>query len=339
VVTIKEIAARVGKTEATVSLALNNKPGVGDATRRRIKEVALEMGYMPNIIARELSTQVSLTVGLIVPDLGNPFFAAFSESVNRALTKNGYKMMLAISNQSVQNEHAAVADMISRRVDGIIIVPVTEETGQISYRDLLQKSGIPYIFATSYYPSWDAPRVMSDLVMGERIAFDYLLKVGHRRILFLGTNPLSPPNSLRIAGIYQACEKLGFDADAIIDMRSVESPDFDRAYSFARELLNQGRLAYTAIATLNDIMAIGVMKALTEFGYRVPQDVSLMGFDNLIFSEIATVPLSTIEQDIDKLAGKSVEAIIEGRGMEAGCIHIHPKLILRSSTATVPTKA
>ncbi len=332
-VTIKEIAIKAGKTEATVSIALNDKPGVSEATRRRIKEIAREMGYMPNIIARELSTQKNNTVGLIVPMLDNPFFAGLAKYVNDALNYRGYKMMLSISNQLMENEEAAVSDMISRRVDGVIIVPVTEEAGAIRYRELLQKSGIPHVFATSYYPSWETTRVLSDLVMGERIAFDYLLKIGHRRILFLGTNPLSPPNALRIAGIYQACEKLGFQAETIFDMQSVESPTFERAYTFIRTLLNKGAPPYTAIATLNDIMAIGCMKALTELGFRVPQDMSLMGFDNLIYSEIATVPLSTVEQDISRIAEKAVASVIEGSWKNGGSLLIRPKLVLRSSTA------
>ncbi len=334
-VTIKQIAQRVGKTEATVSLALNDKPGVGELTRKRIKEVAVEMGYMPNMIARELSTRVSRTIGLIVPNLDNPFFAGFAEFVNQALNRSGYQMMLSISGQSLEREQAAVSDMISRRVDGIVIVPVTEEVGQIPYRTLLEASDIPYLFATSYYPSWPAPRILSDLSMGERLAFDYLLKIGHRRILYVGTNPLSPPNALRIEGARQACERLGLAAKEVFDIRSLSSPDFETAYRYAREMLSHGVLPYTAIVTLNDIMAIGVMKALIEYGRSVPRDVSLMGFDNLIFSEIATVPLSTIEQDIKKMAEKAVEIMIGGSCREMGCLYIRPKLILRSSTAAV----
>ncbi len=330
-VTIKEIAKRVGKTEATVSMALNNKPGVSDAVRNNIKQVALDMGYMPNIIARELSTKVSSTVGLVVPDLGNPFFSAFAGSVNNCLSARGYKMMISISNQSVGNEAAAVFDMISRRVDGIIIVPVTDEVGTADYAGVLKQSGIPFVLATSYYPAWETHRVMSDLTTGERLAYDYLIKIGHRRILFLGTNPLSPSNSLRIKGAYSACEKLGFPPEELVEVQSLKAPDFRNAYQFMREELAKKRFRYTAITTINDIMALGVMKALTEFGLKVPQNVSLMGFDNLIFSEIATVPLSTVEQDIVGISERTVESLLDGSWKNPECVRIRPRLVLRSS--------
>ena len=331
-VTIKEIAKRVGKTEATVSMALNNKPGVSEAVRKKIKETALDMGYMPNIIARELSTQVSSTVGLIVPNLENPFFSVFAESVNNCLSKNGYRMMLSISNQSEKNESFAVSDMISRRVDGIIIVPVTDKLGKAGYSEMLEKSGVPFTFATSYYPAWETHRVMSDITMGERLAYDYLLKIGHRKILFLGTNPLSPSNSLRIKGAYKACEKLGYDPEKIIDVKSVDSPDFARAYNFMRESLTKKQFDYTAVTTINDIMALGAMKALTEFGLKVPSAVSLMGFDNLIFSEIATVPLTTVEQDVAMISERTVDSLIDGSWRSFECVKIKPRLVLRSST-------
>lgn len=334
-VTIKEIAKRVGKTEATVSMALNNKPGVSDAVRKRIKETAAEMGYMPNIIARELSTQASSTVGLIVPDLENPFFSAFAGHVNTCLAGNGCRMMLSVSNQSKKNESSAVSDMISRRVDGIIIVPVTDDTDMPGYSAMLERSGLPFVFATSHYPAWETHRVMSDLTMGERLAYDYLLKIGHRRIMFLGTNPLSPSNSLRIKGAYEACMKLGFDPEEVISVFSIESPDFLRAYNFMRESLAKKRFDCTAITTINDIMALGAMKALIGFGISVPDDVSLMGFDNLIFSEIATVPLTTVEQDSAMIAERTVYSLLDGSWKDRGCIRIKPRLVLRSSACSV----
>ena len=312
-------------------MALNDKPGVSDETRRQIKQLAEEMGYMPNIIARELSTQVSRNIGLVIPDLENPFFASFATRVNDYLQENGYRMMVTLSSQSMKDEHAKISDLISRRVDGIIIIPVTDEMGSVTYSDMLEKSKIPYIFATSYYPAWEAPCVMCDLTMGERIGYDYLLKLGHRRILFIGTNPLSPSNSRRIRGAFEACEKLGLDAEQIVTIKSVSRPDFNRAYTFAKELLRAGR-DFTAITTINDIMALGVLKALHEAGVSVPGDVSIIGYDNLIFSEISQIPLTTIEQDIFKMAVKSVDALL-GRLSVTGEVQIRPRLILRSSVS------
>lgn len=335
--TIKEIAKRVNKTEATVSLALNDKPGVSEETRRQIKEIAREMGYMPNIIARELSTQVSRTIGLVIPDLENPFFAGFATHVNNYLQANGYRMMVTLSCQSIETEHSKIADLISRRVDGIIIIPVTDEIGTVTYADLLEKSQIPYIFATSYYPAWKAPCVMCDLTMGERLGYDYLLKLGHRKILFIGTNPQSPSNLRRIQGAYEACEKAGYDPQEIVTIKSVKYPDFKSAYEFAKMLVRQ-KLEYTAITTINDIMALGVMKALHEAGINVPGDISIIGYDNLIFSEISFIPLTTIEQDIYKIAVKSVDALL-GKITVKDEIHIRPRLILRSSVAHADNQA
>lgn len=332
-VTIKEIAKKAKKTEAAVSMALNDKPGVSDETRLRIKRIAEEMGYMPNIIARELSTQVSRTIGLMIPELENPFFAGFATHVNDYLQKNEYRMMVTLSSQSMETEHTKIADLISRRVDGIIIVPVTDQLGSVTYSELLEKSRIPFIFATSYYPAWKAPCVMCDLTMGERLGYDYLLKLGHRRILFIGTNPLSPSNSRRIKGAYEACEKFGLAPEQIVTINSIEYPDFNRAYIFTRELLRRGH-DFTAITAINDIMALGVLKALHEAGVNVPGDISVMGYDNLIFSEISQIPLTTIEQDINKIAVKSVDALL-GRHIVEDELQIKPRLILRSSVSPV----
>jgi Transcriptional regulators len=330
-VTIKEIAKKAKKTEAAVSMALNDKPGVSDETRRQIKQLAEEMGYMPNIIARELSTQVSRTIGLVIPELENPFFAGFATRVNDYLQENDYRMMVTLSSQSMKTEHTKISDLISRRVDGIIVIPVTDELGSVTYSDLLEKSGIPYVFATSYYPAWKAPCVMCDLTMGERIGYDYLLKLGHRRILFIGTNPQSPSNSRRIKGAFEACEKFKLEPEKTVTIKSVEYPDFSRAYAFTRELLRTGH-DFTAITTINDIMALGVLKALHEAGVSVPGDISVIGYDNLIFSEISQIPLTTIEQDISKMAVKAVDALL-GRLTVEDEYQIKPRLILRSSVS------
>ena len=328
-VTIGEIAKRVGKTAACVSMALNGKPGVSEAVREQIKKVADEMGYVPNTVARNLSKKSTGYVGLILPDLSNPFFSCFAEFVNRHLENAGYSLIISVSNQIISNEAKAVKDLIAKRVEGIIIVPVTDEIGKIPYTEILEKSGIPFIYATAYYPKFDTGYVMTDLSEGERLAIEYLIDSGHKKILFLGTNENSPSNYMRISGARAACANRNMQSRDVLDIRRLSLPTFDVAYNYIKNL-NKNDMNFTAIATINDVTAIGAMKALIERGIKIPDDISIVGYDNLIFAELSTVSLSTVSQNTHEIAKLCVEKIIERKTDES--IIIKPKLIIRAST-------
>jgi LacI family transcriptional regulator len=328
-VTLKDIAEKAGLTAASVSLALNGRPGVSDQTRERVRRIADEMEYVPNAIAQNLSRRSAKCVGLILPDLSNPFFACFAEFVNRNLESAGYSLMVSMSNQIIANEKRAVKELIGKRVDGIIIVPVTDEIGKIPYTELLEKSGTPFIFATAYYPKYMKGYVMTDLSDGERLAVEYLIDSGHRRILFLGTNENSPSNFTRISGARIACANRNLKSRDVLDVRRLPLPTFDAAYEYIRDM-SDSDIDFTAVAAINDMTALGAMKALTERGLRIPDDVSVIGYDNLLFSELSTVSLSTVSQNTHEIARICVEKIMEHKTDER--IIIKPKLIIRSST-------
>ncbi|MHC1694835.1 MAG: LacI family DNA-binding transcriptional regulator [Eubacteriales bacterium] len=333
-VTIKDIALRVGKTEAAVSMALNNKAGVSEDTKKLIQKIAEEMGYTPNIIARGLSTKKSSVVGLVIPDLDNPYYSRFASWVNTHLQSKGLQLMLAVSNQNAQSEQSIVMDFIARRVEGIIIAPVTEDMGTADYSETLLKSRIPFAFATSYYKSWTAPCVMCDLQEGERLVYEYLLEIGHRKILLLGTDKESMSTALRLEGAHRACRERGLNPEDVIELQSVKYPNFEDAYRFVKDKIKIG-YSFTAVTTINDIMALGALKALSEASIRVPGDISLCGYDNLLFSEISSIPLTTVEQDLNSIAECALDIIL-GKGNKNKCKNtiytIIPRLIIREST-------
>ena len=317
-------------------MALNDKPGVSEETRKYIKDIAMEMGYVPNITARELSMKRSNIIGLIVPDLENPFYAKLASHINSELNARGYQLMLSVSSRSCEVESEIIENFISRRVEGIIVSPITETVDEVPYRDLIEKSGIPFIFAASRYSCWEAPCVMSDLTLGEKMLWKHLISLGHRKIMLIGTSPNAPSTAARLAGARMACEEAGFDPDVSAEFCSVASPDFYDAYNYISCKIGEKLCDCTAITSINDIMALGVMKALRDFGYSVPSQISVCGYDDLLFSEISAIPLTTVKQDIRAIAAQTVDAVTGNKALlekAKGIIRTSPRLIVRSSSA------
>lgn len=335
---LKDVAATAGVSTATVSLVLNKKPGVNAKTREKVLQVSRRLGYTPNSIAQRLATQRSRTIGVIVTDIENPFFATVAKYLDEHIKEAGYGLIFEISNDDLTREENSIRDLIGKRVEGLVIVPTLRKLrSDFSIFDQLRALGIPCVFLTSYYPGLDCHCVMTDLERGSYLITRHLIAQGHRDIAFLALHdPRVIPAALRIKGFMRALreEKCTFRDDMIVRCRE---PSFRSGYEKTASLIKKRKP--DAIMAINDILALGAKRALNEAGYNVPGDIAVAGFDDVIFASISEVPLTTVKQDVPelcKLAVRDLMALLARKDPSRRRFvfrSVPPKLIVRASTS------
>jgi LacI family transcriptional regulator len=341
VVKQEDVAALAQVSTATVSLVLNDKPVVNAHTRKRVLQAASTLGYTPNSIAQRLATRRSRTIGLIVTDIENPFFSAVTRHVDAFTKAAGYGLVLEISNDDLDREQASIEDFIAKRVEGLVIVPTLHTLrDDFSVFDRLKASGIPYVFLTSYYPGHKSSCVMTDLRRGSYLATRHLLKLGHRDIVLLALDDTRVvPAALRIAGFKRALSQARCPFDPWMIVRC-SLPNFLNGYEKTAQLLEKRKP--DAVMAINDLMALGATRAVREAGYRIPEDVAVAGFDDVIFASISEVPLTTVRQDVPEMCRLAVEHLLALCELEDPYRKpfvfrtVRPSLVLRASTQTGP---
>lgn len=332
-VKLKDVADALGVSEATVSLALNERPGVNAETRKKVQEAAQRLGYTPNHIARGLAMNRTHTLGLIITDIENPFFGTLTKHIDEAARESGYGLVFSVSNNEIDEEESILATFIGKRLDGVIVVPSVYHRRDTEIFQRMNGSKLPFVFATSYYPGLSADCVMTDLAKGSYELTKYLLDQGYRRIGFLSTTDrVTPPTRLRLSGYYKALEHAGLPKES---RRIIEChrPDYFSGYDTVAAL-DVAELP-EAIVAINDILALGAQHALLERGLRIPEDISVAGYDDVIFSSLSEIPLTTVRQDIPHLAKTAVEMLVarvENRKTPTKSVRISPELVIRSST-------
>jgi len=291
------------------------------------------LGYSPNTIARSLVMKKTKTLGLVVTDVENPFFSSVIRFVSEQARRHGYVLLLAVSNDELKLEEEILHTFIERRADGIIIVPTQEIRHDFSVFEILEKRNIPIVFATSFYPGLPRSCVLTDYEKGSYKMTKYLLELGHRKIFHLVSADINAPISdFRIQGYLKALRENGVRPENSW-IKPCPKPDFASGYAAARNILEEDKP--DAIITLNDVLALGAMKAVKEKGFPVPEEISIAGYDDLIFSSISETPLTTIRQNIPDIAKTSVDILAEalkGGTFQNKTVKIEPELIVREST-------
>ena len=331
-ITLKDVAQKAGVSEATVSLVLNKRPGVNKETRARINKLIKELGYSPNPVARSLAMKKTNTIGLVVTDIENPFFGSITRYISEQVHRYGYALVLAASNDDLQLEEEILGTFIERRVDGIIIVPTQEIRRDFSIFEAMEKRKIPAVFTTSYYTR-KCSCVMTDYAEGSYLAAHHLMELGNKKIfLLVSSDPQAPISDFRIKGYKKAFKEAGVTSKKswIIPC---PKPDFSSGYEVTKALLKKHRP--DAIMAINDVLALGAVKAVKEAGISVPEEISITGYDDVIFSSISETALTTIRQNIPEIAEKSVKILIDtlgGKKIEEKIVKIGPELVIREST-------
>ena len=326
-ITIKDIAERAGVSYATVSRALNNRSDVSSETRKLIMELAAEMGYQPNAIARSLVKRKSMNIALIVPDVSNPFFADITMAVNSAAENAGYTTMVCNTGWDQQKEQEKLRIMVEQRVDGIILKP----TGFFK-PETLEAYNVP-IVVFWHAGDDDLSYIEVDHEAGSRMAVQHLVDRGYKRIAYIGGQETSPSNQIRLLAYQQTLQENGL----VVDPKLISFGGFRLESGYERfGKMMQLPKPPDAVFCSNDIIALGVLQYTREHNIRVPQDFGIIGFDDINYASLPQIELSTVSQPRDKLGEESLQALI--REMEAfpdrtrQRVLIAPELKIRSTT-------
>jgi LacI family transcriptional regulator len=329
---IRELAAILNLSVTTVSRVLNGKADVyriSPVTSKRVMDVAREMNYFPNKIARGLKLERTDTLGLIIPDVANPFFASIAKTIELEARKNGYSLILCDSLDDIDTETELLQLLAGRKVDGIIIAPVGLGKSHIVN---IQQAGIPLVVVDRYFPGSNIPYITSDNYKGAFKAVEHIILNGHKRIACIqGIRGISA-NTERVKGYEDAHLKynIPFDHGLIV------GDDFgeENGYIQTRILLNRKNRP-TAIFALSNLISLGIIRALSETGLSIPDDISLVSFDEQPYSAFLASPMTTIEQRREEIGRMSVSVLLEiinNNGAQHDVnIMLEPRLIIRNS--------
>lgn len=299
--TVKEIAAIAKVSVATVSRALQRPELVSETTRQRIHEVVKRLGYTPNALARNLRTARTRLIIALLPDIANPFFSEVIRGIEQVAHENGYSVLLGETQSSLVREQA-YADMVAaRQADGIITmshrVPAIPMDGRL-----------PVVNACEYVKDKKISSVYIDNVVAAGAAVDYLVTLGHRDIAFIAGPSSSPICVDREQGYQLAMQRAKIPANpALTAVGDFSIEAGERAIDL---FLSQGQ-SFSAVFCSNDEMAIGAMRALISHGLRVPEDVSVVGFDDIRFARYTSPPLTTVAQPKNALGREAMTMLIE----------------------------
>lgn len=332
--TLKSIAQSVGVSVATVSMVLNNKPcRVSQSTKDIIIKTAKDMHYSPNQAARSLKTQKSYTFGFLVPDISNTFYSDLAKSVEEYSYQNGYRLMLGNSNGLYKRDYEYLKLFIERNVDAVIMIPsstfVDAQAGK--FFTLIRENNVPVIVIDHYMNSDVVYNINIDHVHGGYLAAKHLLSLGHRRI-GLCTGPLELMiGQQRLQGYRQALDEFSCPFEDSLVYQ--DSFDITSGFQSVDYFLAQH---VTGICCSNDMMALGIYRKCARYGLSIPDDISVVGFDNIILAEVLNPPLTTAALPIEQMARTSVDIAIQLSRKEAPGQSRHhlfqPEMIIRNST-------
>lgn len=336
-VTIKDIAKLAGVSYSTVSRALSGSAEISEATRKRIMQICKEQDYRVNALAQGLSSSKTHVIGLIVPDITNPFYAEIAFVIENRAHELGYNIMLCNSN----HKHTSIPElydfMISHQVDGILLSSSSNDAADIvrKYSDIVPTILMGDSFHAANCVGINA--VSSENHVGGYIAGQYLTSMGHRDILYIGYRAASIAHVHRLKGFRTALSEVGISDLTIVENHG-DSSSIDVGYELAKEYFSH-RGTHTAIFAVCDSVAIGVLKAAKEVNLRIPEDISLLGYDNIQYSALPTIDLSTVDQRKPTLAQTSIDTllqVIESPDSEE-CQRklIQPVLVKRSSVRKI----
>ena len=326
--TMEDVAARAGVSRALVSLVMNNSPKVSDARRSAVLRAAAELGYQPHVMARSLASRTSTVLGVMVNDLRNAFFADVVEGLDAAAQAAGFDLILNTGGRSPARESNALRSLLSFRPAGIILLSPVVPASAIEAA--AEQCPVVLVSRTSRAPKVDT--VNDDGEAGSALAVDHLVSLGHQRIAHLDGGGAAGAASRR-RGFQAAMRRHGLEPIV------VRSEHTDTAGEKAvRELLDtysRDELP-TALVSGNDFNAVGAISALEEAGLRVPEDVSVVGYDNTSLAALRHLSLTTVDQprtEMGRLAFEALAERVRGERSEPVRHLLHPSLVVRSTTA------
>ncbi len=330
-VTTIDIAQQLGVSPATVSLALNDDPRVSEETKRKVKTLAEELKYNPNLLATSLRTRKTKIIGLILPSIANPFYPEIAWGVDQVAKKAGYNVFLCSTYRDPAQETDLVRLLIRKQVDGVIFTSM-HKTNPIDWLEELEESGIKAVCINKQTPIPWIDSVSTDFLSGGYLATRHLIELGHRRIAYIGSL-----TSERRAGYEKALSESGIahDPEIICLFPNTDYQLDELTHRLTLQLLKK-HPEITGIFAYNDLSAIGVIRAVKERGLIIPRAVSVIGFDDLFFARLAEPPLTTVWQPTFELGIQATNILLErinnaGPAVKYEVVHA-PRLVIRAST-------
>ncbi|ACI18412.1 LacI family DNA-binding transcriptional regulator [Dictyoglomus thermophilum] len=330
--TMKDVARLAGVSISTVSHVINKTRYVEPETREKVYQAIKTLGYRPNILASSLRKRVTNTIGLIISNITNLFYPEVVRGVEDLLAKYNYNLILCNSDEDVEKEKNYIEVLFSRRVDGLIITP-SKSSETRENLDLFREKNIPVVLVDRKIEGLEEDVVLADNIEGTYEAISYLISLGHKRIGII-TGPLDTTTGCeRLEGYLKALEDKGIKKDDNL----IYEGDFKKegGYKGVEALLNINNPP-TAIFTSNNLMALGALKKITELGLKIPQDLSLISFDDMDWFPYFSPPLTAVYQPAYELGETAVKLLFErlkrGRKKRKE-VRLPTKLIIRESCA------
>ena len=331
-VRLKDIARHAAVSVMTVSKALRDAPDVSAATKARIKLLAQQMGYVPDSSAQGLRTKTTKLFGLVIPSITNPIYARIIMAIEERAHELGYDILFAHSLNKPEREELCLRRFLSRRVDGLFISPVYRfEAEARIYQEILASKiptvllGPPATFCRSFVS------VEIEELLASQDATQHLISLGHKRIAYLTGPPVAPWAHERFEGYRRALREAGLELDDKLVFQSGST--IEDGTIAALQMLNEGCKA-TAVQAVSDLVAIGCANALLSQGLKIPEDVSIVGFGNILAAEYFQVPLTTIRQPKHRLGVAAVETMMALlRGEKVQPKRLPAELVHRKSSA------
>ena len=327
---MRDVAEQAGVSVTTVSHVINNSRPVNPDTRDRVEQAMQVLGYQPNVLARSLRRGKTHTIGVILPDNANPYFAEVVRGIEDTTFTQGYSVILCNSDNDLDKEHLYTNVLIEKQVDGIIFVAAGLSEENISN---LQKRGVPSVLVDRQVGGVQLDSVFADNQAGGFLATNHLVGLGHNSIACI-TGPRGVRSSSeRVAGYRQALDAAGIKSNP--DWVVEGDFQYQSGFAAAKQMMQDGK-SPSAIFACNDLMAIGAYRFAHENQLRIPRDISIIGFDDIRLAEFTNPPLTTVRQSKDRMGTRAAELLLEriGNGkIEIRQEIVSVQLVVRASTA------
>ena len=311
-ITIKDIAKKANVSYSTVSRALAGHNQISNETKNRILKISEELGYSPNTLAQGLVTKQTFNLGLIVSDITNPFFPEVIQGIEESANDLGYRIYLCNTNWSVEKENIYLNRLFTSSVDGIIIFPASDDVSHI----INSKIKIPIVFANHKLKDDACSYVAFNDYEAAKTAVEYLIKLGHKNIAYVGGLETNVSNMERIRGYQEVMKNHSIE----LHPNYIVNGEFKQSsgYQLTKDLLIKN--AYpTAIVAGDDVMALGVIQAVEEFGLNVPNDISVIGFDDISYAALDKIQLTTINMPKYEMGKASIQLLMERIHEQSKC--------------------
>lgn len=331
-VRLKDIAERASVSVMTVSKVLRDAKDISAETKLRVRKLAEEMGYVPDALAQSMRSGTTKLMGLIIPSVANPVFARVILAIEEKAHEAGYDLLIAHSLNNPEREEAAIRRMLARRVDGLFIAPAYRFVSKSPAWEELRKRAIPTVvlgqpaeFCKGF------AHVETDDFFASQIATRHLLELGHKKIAFLKGPQASPVAQERFDGYVKAMREEGLEPDDHWIFSAGQT--IEEGSTAALQIMNE-RPEITALIAFNDLVAIGAASTLLQQGVKIPEDLSVVGFGNILISEYFRVPLTTIRQPKLRLGITAFSQLVRiMRGEKAESVRLAAEIVVRDSTA------